>query len=127
MTDLYQEELLEHYKHPQNKGSFSSEKKDLKTVKNNNVGCGDEVTVELLTNDQNVVNDIRWQGNGCVISMAGMSVISEFVKGKPTSEILQYNQDTLLELLHLHEIVPARVKCLTLGLRTIQRAIDSSI
>lgn len=124
MTDLYQETLLEHYQSPQNKGEFSGEKRDIKTVKNINVGCGDEVVVEVRLNEKkDSIEDIRWQGVGCVISMASMSILSEHVKGKRISEVLQFDKDTLLRLLELNEITPAREKCLLLSLKTIQRAL----
>ncbi len=122
MDDLYQEVLLEHYKNPQNKGSFSGEKNDIKVVKNINVGCGDELTVELMIQDQ-IVQDIKWNGVGCVISMASMSVLSEYIKGKTIEEIEKIEEGKMIELIGLEEIVPARKKCMMLSITTVQRAI----
>lgn len=124
MNDLYQEMLLEHYKYPLNRGVLSGEKNNHNIVKNSNVGCGDAVEVLVqLHEDEKHIEKVRWQGDGCVISMAGMSVISEFVKGKTVDEVVQLNKEKLLELLGMDEITLAREKCLLLGLQTIQRAI----
>ena len=122
MDDLYQEVLLEHYKNPQNKGSLSGEKNHVKVVKNINVGCGDELTVEVIIQDQ-TIQDLKWNGVGCVISMASMSVLSEYIKGKTIEEIEKIDEKRMIELIGLNEIVPARKKCMMLSINTIQRAI----
>lgn len=122
MDDLYQEVLLEHYKNPQNKGAFSGEKNDIKVVKNINVGCGDELTVEVIIQDQKI-QDIKWNGVGCVISLASMSVLSEYIKGKTIEEIEKIEEEKMIELIGLEEIVPARKKCMMLSITSVQRAI----
>ena len=120
--DLYQELILDHYQHPRNKGDIGREN-SMNVVKQTNVGCGDEFTVALqFTKASNVLEKIVWNGQGCAISTASLSVLSEFVIGKTKEEIKQLTKQNVLELLGIDEINPGREKCLTLGLRAIQKA-----
>lgn len=121
--DLYQEIILDHYKNPRNVGTLSNHQ-HIFSCSEANVGCGDEFVVTLQLDEVNQkVMDIKWQGQGCAISTAAMSLLSEHVKGKVQSEVEAINQQTLLELLGLDEITPAREKCLMLGLRAILRVL----
>lgn len=123
MDSLYQEIILEHYRHPHNAGRFSTAK-NVCSVNEGNVGCGDEFQVSiLLDNAKKKVLDIKWQGVGCAISTAAMSVVSDFVKNKKVIEISALTKNNVLELLGMNEITLGRDKCLMLGLRAIQRAV----
>lgn len=124
--DLYQETLLEHYKHPRNVGVFDASDGTFMRAKKTNVGCGDAVTIEIQLSVDDVVQDVRWQGTGCVISTAAMSVLSENIKGKTRQEVLSLQQQDVLEILGLESVAPGRVKCLDLSLRAIQGALQQS-
>ena len=124
--DLYQEIILEHFKHPLNRGSFA-DTKNVKVAKKINVSCGDEVTIQVqFSDDKKKIKDIRWQGVGCAISTAAMSLLSENLKGKSVAEVLAMKQADILELLGLDSITPGREKCLLLGLKAIKSAITDS-
>lgn len=125
MSDLYQEIILEEYQHPKNKGVLSGEKNNVKSVKKTNVGCGDEFTVAIqLDESEQIVKDIKWQGQGCAISTSSMSLLSELIKGKSSDEIRDMSKETLMDLLGLDEITPAREKCLLLSLRAVKGALN---
>jgi nitrogen fixation NifU-like protein len=126
--DLYQEVILEEYQHPQNYGLL--DQPDL-VLEERNASCGDQMTVYLhLEPAQSVsstsrIKDIKWQGQGCAISMAAMSVLSRHILDKKMTlgELQKMEKSELEELLGLDDIATGRVKCLLLGLQAIKRAI----
>ena len=129
LDSLYQEVILDHYKHPKHKG-LSSEK-DVQ-VHHVNPSCGDEVTLNLIV-DGGVVKDVSWDGVGCSISQASVSIMSELVLGKTVaqahaimdefSELMaskgtkKGNEEVLEDAVALAGVskFPARVKCALLG------------
>lgn len=122
--DLYQEIILDHYKYPRNQGELAQHQHVL-SCSESNVGCGDEFLVALsLDKAGQKIEDIKWQGQGCAISTASMSLLSEYVIGKTIEEVKIVDKNILLELLGLDEITPAREKCMMLGVRAVQRALD---
>ena len=123
--DLYQEIILDHFKHPRNQGDIGAGVHVL-SCSESNVGCGDEFSVKIsLDKNGEKIEDIKWQGQGCAISTASMSLLSEYVIGKTIEEAKQVNQDTMLEMLGLEEITPAREKCMMLSVRAVHRALES--
>lgn len=117
-TDIYQADIIDQAKHP-----FNFNKKIAYDIssEHKNTSCGDEIYVELKIDKQKVV-DISWQGRGCTVSMAAMSMLSEYIKNKSLSEIKNYNLKTI-NFLFDSEINFGRIKCATLGLQSIQKAI----
>jgi nitrogen fixation protein NifU and related proteins len=129
LESLYQEIILDHYKNPRHRGlrePFDAE------VHHVNPTCGDEVTVRVLIED-GIVGDVSYEGQGCSISQASESVMSELVVGRTLGEALAV-QEEFLELMQgrgdvepneerLEDAVafagvakfPARVKCALLG------------
>lgn len=83
IASLYQDLIIEHYKRPRNRGAL--EKPDA-AVQLNNPTCGDEVTLHLALKD-GVVVDVKFQGQGCSISQASLSMMSQVVKGRTPEEI----------------------------------------
>lgn len=129
LDSLYQEVILDHYRSPHHKGL--SDQKDIQ-VHHNNPSCGDEVTLNLIMKNNNVV-DISWDGVGCSISMASVSVMSDLLIGKNYDEAIKV-LDSFVELMQskgrsigneelLEDGVafagvskfPARIKCALLG------------
>lgn len=114
MNDLYLESLLEEARSPQNVGSLEEPDLTLSAV---NASCGDAVQIDLKFDSDGRIIAIAWHGDGCVISQAAMSVLSEAIKGKNMAEAQQITEKTMLELLGLDQIVMGRRKCLMLGVR----------
>lgn len=129
LDSLYQEVILDHYKHPLHKG-LSVEK--TVQVHHVNPSCGDEITLNLLLEDD-VVKDVTWDGVGCSISQASSSIMSDLVHGKSMDHALTI-LESFSELMSSkgsitgdEEILedgvalagvskfPARVKCALLG------------
>lgn len=120
VEDLYQEVLLEEAEDPKNKGVLPNAQIVLPL---RNASCGDMVTVYLSLDSENKIAQITWEGDGCVISQAAMSVISEAVKGKLVTEVHALGLPNVLELLHFDTISPGRIKCSMLGLTAVQKAV----
>lgn len=123
MSDLYREIILHEAAHPQKKGLLANPTHQQDET---NASCGDKVTVQLiLKNDR--IDQIAWQGAGCAISQASMSLVAAFVEGKTTEEVEKISKNDLLDLLGLEEITPGREKCMLLGLRAVQVALKHGI
>lgn len=118
---LYHEILLDEAKNPSNFGDITNA--DVTTT-HYNASCGDVITVSiLLSPDKKMITDIKWKGNGCIISQAAMSVLSEKIKGYPIAKLHTLTQEELLSELGLSEISVGRVKCLLLGLNAVKKAL----
>lgn len=129
LDSLYQEVILDHYRNPHHKGLSAIS--DIQ-VKHNNPSCGDEVTLNLNMSD-GLVKDISWDGVGCSISMASVSVMSELLIGKSIdeaneilknfTELMQSKGQSSGDEMVLDDAVafagvskfPARIKCALLG------------
>ena len=82
LDNLYQEVILDHYKHPEHKGL--SVEKDVQ-VHHVNLSCGDEITLNLTVHDGHIA-DLSWEGIGCAISMASISMMAGLLNGKRLDE-----------------------------------------
>lgn len=112
--------ILDHYENPRNRGRLDPA--DV-TVKGGNPGCGDVVTMYLNVNPETkVVEEIRFEGEGCTISQAGASVATEIVKGKTIDEIEAADGDDLVDILG-REVVSNRLRCAVLGILTARAAV----
>ena len=117
--DLYQEEILEHYHNPHNRGVLD---KPTHQRCANNPTCGDKICVTIVViNDH--INDINFEGEGCAISQAATSMITDEIKGKSVQETLDITKDDIIEMLGV-EIGIGRIRCALLGIETIQKALE---
>jgi nitrogen fixation protein NifU and related proteins len=83
IASLYQDLIIEHYKRPRNRGTLSAPDA---AVQLSNPTCGDEVTLHLSVRD-GIVSDVKFEGVGCSISQASLSMMSQVVKGRTRDEI----------------------------------------
>jgi nitrogen fixation NifU-like protein len=122
MDDLYRENILEHYKRPQNWSPPAAEldRVDLQFHDLNPL-CGDELTVKLAVDSEGRVEDVRFEGHGCAISQAAASMASEEVKGMPVSELMNLDRRFVLDLLGI-DISAQRMKCALLSLKVLKSA-----
>lgn len=118
---MYQEQILEHYHNPLNCGVI---KNPSHQYHNHNPLCGDELTVYLKV-DKGVIKKVRYQAQGCALSVSAMSLLSGKVEGKSVESILEMTKDDILEIIGI-QVGPVRLKCVLLGLQTLQQALRSS-
>ncbi len=114
--DLYREEILEHWKSPQNFGKLSGA--DL-VVEQINPLCGDAVTFYFKIRNKKIIN-VSFEGKGCAISIASASILSEEIKGKQVSAISKITGEDVIKLLGT-QLTAARLKCAFLSLEAIRK------
>ncbi|MEP6598314.1 MAG: Fe-S cluster assembly sulfur transfer protein SufU [Actinomycetota bacterium] len=140
VDSMYQQIILDHYKHPHHRGlpeDFDAE------VHHVNPTCGDEVTLRLSVRD-GAITALGWEGEGCSISQASTSVMSDLVTGNDVAGALEL-QERFLALMQSHgraqlseqdeerlddavafegvSKYPARVKCALLGWMAMKSAV----
>ena len=144
LKELYQEIILDHGKNPRNLRKTENFNKD---AKGHNPLCGDKVHIFLKLNENKKVEDISFEGQGCAISMASASIMTDLLKGKEEKEVKEIVNDFLEMIKQKDEIktnllkddektklmclsgvkqYPMRVKCATLSWHTLTSAIDKS-
>lgn len=116
---LYKEELLEHFKNPNNYGKL--ENPDF-TSEDGNPSCGDKIKIEGKVSN-GVLTDVKFTGNGCVLSQASASMLTELCKNKSIDDILNLSKDDISKLLKI-ELGPVRIKCAILPLFVLQKGIN---
>ncbi len=117
--DLYAEQIVDLSKNPLNRGELAEATHTHSGV---NTTCGDHVRLYLVVKDGKVA-DASWEGDGCAISFAAASVVTEEVKGKKTSALKDLSKEAIYEWLGIDQLGPARVKCVTLSLETLHGAL----
>jgi nitrogen fixation NifU-like protein len=118
MDSIYREIILEHSKNPSNKGTLDPADY---TYEDTNPLCGDEVRIDVRVKDDHV-SEIMFSGQGCAISQAAASILTELVDGKSLDEVKAFSKDELLEEIGI-PLSPARLKCALLSLKVLKAGI----
>lgn len=119
--DIYTENILDHYKNPRNFGHL---KNPTHSNEEDNPLCGDKLNFELKINRNDRVIEIAFSGEGCAISMASASMLSEELNGKSINEIEKIDDENVLKLLGI-PVSQARMNCALMALMAVRKAIDS--
>ena len=116
-SDMYRQQILDHYRNPRNYGEL--EDPTFSHV-GENTSCGDEITVDVELDDAGeVVEDVAFRGEGCAISQAAASLLTDEVRGMTLEELYALDRDDVLELLGV-EVTPMRIKCAVLAEKVLQ-------
>ena len=118
MDELYRDQILEHYKRPHNFGKLSEF--DLE-FEDSNPFCGDEQHVFIKLDEDDRVAEISFEGQGCAISTAATSLLTDELAGMSREQLLALPKEYVLELLGI-EISATRLKCALLGLKVVKGA-----
>ena len=135
LEQMYQEVILDHYRHPQHRGlrdPFDAE------VHHVNTSCGDELTLRVkLSADGTVVDDVSYEAEGCSISQASTSVMAEEIVGRPVEEAMDKLAEFERMITSRGQVdgvafsgvsqYPARVKCALLGWKAFQAATADAL
>lgn len=117
--DIYSEIILDHYKHPRNKGSI---KNATASAVEHNPLCGDKIKIDILLDKSGKIKTIKFLGEGCAISQAAASMLLETLHGKTLKEVEKIKNKDVIKMLNI-PISPAREKCALLGLIATKKAI----
>ena len=118
MNDIYSENIMEHYRDPQNLGTLKNPDVEFH---DSNPLCGDEINIGIKI-DNNKLKDVKFNCEGCAISKASASIVSEKIIGKNIKDIMKLEKEFVLDLLKI-PLNPMRIKCAMLFLRALQKSI----
>ncbi len=116
----YIEIILDHHDNPRNRKKL--EHPDIE-ASGGNPGCGDVVILYARLGSDGRVVEAAFQGEGCTISQAGASMLTEEIVGKSLDEVRQMSYEDVVEEMG-REVVSSRTRCATLALSTMKAAID---
>ena len=136
LGELYREQILDHARHPRNAALRSD---DVVLVDEENPMCGDRIRLTATVEDGRVT-DVRFEANGCAISVASASMMSERVRGRPVAEVRELCAEVIrglrgeadMDETEFGEVAalagvsrfPMRVKCGTMGWHALRNAIE---
>ncbi|MFA5030786.1 MAG: iron-sulfur cluster assembly scaffold protein [Patescibacteria group bacterium] len=123
MSDLYRDIIIDHYKHPRNVGELADAKIH---GHEDNLMCGDSVDIYISFNDHGVASDIKWTGEGCALSQASASLLSDMLRGKTREEIAQISEHDILEVVGT-SLNPSRQACATLSVHALHKGLKANI
>lgn len=115
-SDLYREQIIDLYDNPLNFGELDPH--DFSYEEDNPL-CGDVIRIDVRLDEEERIADVRWRGEGCAISQASASLLTEDVKGMTLEEVKAFPKERLLDLIGV-PLSMARVKCALLSLKVLK-------
>lgn len=138
LDSLYQDIILDHYRHPRNGGEVADADLAAEEV---NPSCGDHIRIAVTVRDGRI-ESVRHESKGCAISTAAASMMSEFAKGRATAEfkttadrfISMMRGETEWDAAGIEDVealegvrrFPMRIKCATMCWHALKKALDSA-
>ena len=119
MDDLYREAILDHYKNPRNFGKIAHPSSSYQLY---NSACGDKIEIYLKVKGDKVISDIKFSGEGCAISLASASMLTEKVMGKNIEEVKRLKARDIIKMLGI-QLSPTRMKCTLLPLEVLEKTL----
>jgi len=121
MSDLYRSEIIDHYRNPRNFGELKNANIRARVA---NVSCGD--VIEMGVNlRKGKIKEIKFKGEGCALSIAAASMLTELLKGRDIKEFVNLSEEQMFSLFG-GEITSGRVKCVLLPLEAWGRIVEKS-
>jgi nitrogen fixation NifU-like protein len=116
MEDLYRENILDHYQNPRNYGTL--EDPDI-SYEDDNPLCGDVIRIDIKLDEEDRITQVAFSGEGCAISQASASMLTEEILGKTLEEVKQLSKEDVLNMLGI-QLGPVRIKCALLSLKVLK-------
>jgi len=140
LDTLYRQVIMDHYKNPRNRGQIEG---DHLSVELNNPTCGDRIDLQLKI-ENGVVQDAKFEGEGCSISLSSASMMTQVIVGQTVEDALkmsqmfsdmmlgeemegyEFNLDELGDIQALQGVAkfPARIKCATLAWKAMEQGVE---
>ena len=130
-NDIYREEIMEHYRNPQNFGTMKLPTFEAESV---NPLCGDKILLQLKVNKKGVVEQVRFSGSGCALSIASSSQFTEWMVGKSVKKLKSTGPDQIQKLMRAdigsstdadaYSTGPARLPCMLISLYALQKMLN---
>jgi len=120
-SDMYRQQILDHYKNPRNYGEIEDA---TFTHVGENPMCGDTIEMDVvLDDDESTIEHVAFRGDGCAISQAAASMLSEKLQGMDTDTLEGMDRDDIVDMLGV-DISPMRIKCAVLAEKVAQDGME---
>jgi len=119
MDDLYRELIIDRYKTPLFRGELNPH--DI-SFEDDNPLCGDHIRIDIRVDENDIITEAAFSGEGCAISQASADLLVESIIGKSLDEVKQLTKDDVLDLLGI-ELGPVRLKCALLSLKVLKAGV----
>jgi nitrogen fixation NifU-like protein len=119
MDDLYREQIIERNRSPHHRGKLDPNDY---TFQDENPLCGDNIRIDVRTDEAGVITEAAFSGHGCAISQASADLLIESVIGKSVEDVKQMTKTDILDMLGI-ELGPVRLKCALLPLKVIKAGV----
>ncbi len=123
MSELYREYMLDHYHDPRNYGVLDDATVDIHM---DNPTCGDQIHLTAQMSDDGTITAVRFEGQGCVVSMASASMLSEEVVGKTPEQVAAMDLEDIQAMMGGVRLSMGRIKCATLALNALQQGLQET-
>jgi nitrogen fixation NifU-like protein len=119
MDDMYREVIIDRYQNPHFRGELDPHDY---SYHDDNPVCGDHIRIDLRVDDNDIVTEAVFSGEGCSISQASADLLMEKINGLPLEEVRQIGKQDILDLLGI-ELGPVRLKCALLSLKVLKGGV----
>lgn len=119
MDDLYRQVIVDRYKNPLYRGTLDPH--DL-SYEDENPLCGDHIRIDLRVNEDGIVTEAVFSGQGCAISQASADLLLESIQGKSLEDVKALTKEDILDLLGI-QLSPVRLKCALLSLKVLKAGV----
>ncbi len=119
--NLYQQQILDHYQNPRN---FYKMNDSTHRFFMQNLSCGDEVEIFLKVKNE-IIKEASFEGEGCSISIASASILTEFLIDKNIDEVKKFDYDVILDLLGI-PLTTSRMKCAVMSLEAVKKSLNEN-
>lgn len=119
MDDLYRELIIDRYKNPHYRGELDPN--DI-SYEDDNPLCGDKIRIDIRVDENEIITEASFSGQGCSISLASADLVIESIIGKPLVDVKEMSKEDVLGLLGI-ELGPVRLKCALLSLKVLKAGV----